>query len=254
MKVHIKGPITAERLATALDAVSVKFGDNFGGFYGAYFYLNCFTPEGLPIELRDSDDNDIVIFFGVPDGELERPVMTKEGARKKVAQNKTTVEYKDMIAARRYKESEEQRRGWAETKQKREQAEAVIQALNALSAKVLEARPEVFVEDLNKVVQAVWDELTPIYPNGKEKGNPRPMPWFQCMNGTLLLHRDSSGVHSRKIKNPVYPKTAYRNEFDHYWAHPAWLEVEKRMYKLMLKEQESLENSVDIVEGGTPES
>ena len=248
MRIKIKGLITAERLATALDAASVKFGDNFGGFYGANLYINCFTPSGLPIEIGDHDGKEVAICFGVPDGELEKPILTKDGAISRANQKKEAEEAENNRDAERKKMNEENSRHWNEQRRIREELDNIVQVLNTISLKALETRPASFTEDLNAVIRTVWDELKPVYPNGNEKGLPRPMPWFQFDKKALLLHRDSTGVHFKKVKNPVYPKSGCRNDFDHHWSNPAWLEVEKRLYCLMVKEQEVLQNNEPVSE------
>lgn len=78
MRIKISGEIRPDRLIEILSKVAAAYGENFGGFFGANLYINAFDKDGEPLDLADFEGNEPMFSFGVPDGEMARPLLSDE--------------------------------------------------------------------------------------------------------------------------------------------------------------------------------
>lgn len=223
MRIQIKGPITAARLANALEAIRGKFEEGVQ-FYGANLYLNCYDMDGLPTELADSTGDPIMFVLERPPGESLRPPLTEHGKAVRKGWKKTALLEKEEAAEakREYQRKLDERRNDAQ--RRRDELEACYQKLNEWTALCLQHDAKAFVDDLNAVIARVWAWKKPVIESGKRKGTPREMPRFEHAQGILLLH--SSAVYPRKLKNPIgtFKPWCY-DGLAHFWSYEAWEEV-----------------------------
>ncbi|WP_170775882.1 OfxX fusion product [Ruegeria lacuscaerulensis] len=228
MRVKLKGEITAERLAEALQKASEKLESVNAGtkIYGANLYLTPFDAEGLPFDLVDHHGKPLCITIAAKSGELVKPALTAEGEQRR---DKLKEE-----AKRRAEEEEEQyrehraklRQEDIERKKKCAQAKAEFESANEITTQLLKAMPEHFVSELNKTIQTVWDDLSPTEPHGKNKGLPKPRPAFRFQDDELLL-TSPTWKHPKRLRNPV--GTLDYNTLKPVWNHTAWLETVRRI-------------------------
>jgi hypothetical protein len=78
-----------------------------------------------------------------------------------------------------------------------------------------------FIEACNDTIRDTWQRLTPVWPSGPRKGQPRETPYLTLTDGKLLLFSGTGGG-GRKIRTPVSSYGQYG--WSHYWQHPAWVE------------------------------
>lgn len=250
MRVKIQGQITAERLAAALEAVQARFDEVEEGFrfFGANLYLTAYAADGRPMDLVDHKGDTLMITIGVPSGELARPALTgaalerQEKAKADAAKAKAEEKAAQAEYWRKQNEEMEERRRQAEER------EAAYQAYNTLTAQLLARIPERFIAGMNDIVHAVWAEMKPVEINGKKKGQPKPVPYFEIQGETLLLNADNWKA-PRKALNPF--GTRHRFEIiKPYWAHDAWQEAIRRILDMM----SALVDELNTKEVDTPEA
>lgn len=235
MRVKLSGQITAERLAEALQKTAEKFGDNLGGFYGGNLYLNAFNKDGEPMEIVDHRGKEIGLSFGVPDGEIFRPALS-EAAKVRKAER---AEEKNQQEEAWLKRQEQQQREFDERRRVAREKEALEQALNKQTTCFIQEDAAGFLNAMNEIIHGVWAEMNPICPSGKDKGNPRPLPWFEVVDGVLLLHRNATGKSYFKVGNPV-AKLQY-GELEPHWKNEAWRKVAGGIQELMIGMAEKAE-------------
>lgn len=189
MRVKIKGEITVERLAEALQAATEKFEDARPGckIYGANLYLTAYDADGLPFDLADHRGEPLWLSLSAKSGELVRPALSAEGEErrqkakeearkiKEEAEAKANAEYQQAMA--KHAQEREARRA------KEAEATSQFEWLNTTTAALLERDAEHFISALNEAVQAAWDELKPVGTQGKKKGIPTPCPIFSLYEG-----------------------------------------------------------------------
>ena len=236
MRIKIKGEITAERLAEALQAAAEKYEAVRPGHkvYGANLYLTAFDADGLPFDLADHRGEPLSITIEAKSGELVKPALTAEGeARRQKAKEEARrqAEEAEAEAQRRHRktfdeyEKERQRR-----LEKEAEARKQFEDANAITAELLKSMPERFIDELNKTVQGVWDDLKPTETQGKKKGQPKALPIFSIHADGLVLSVET-WKNPRRVLNPLC--TLQHGELMPFWAHDAWLEAMRRIVDLM---------------------
>ncbi|MEG0869806.1 MAG: OfxX fusion product [Hafnia sp.] len=234
MRIKIKGEITAERLAQALQVASEKFEAARPGakIYGANIYISAFDADGLPFDLVDHYGKSLEITIKAEPGELVKPALTAEGEnRRQAEQDKFNQEQEEAEA--RSKKHMEQIQQMRDEREKREAEDTqAFTKINTLTAKFLEAMPEHFIIELNNTVKEVWDALKPAETKGKNKGQPRAMPVFKTASGSLVLSTDT-WKNPRVVRNPICTLTY--DGLTGYWKHDAWREVMAKIGALLEK-------------------
>lgn len=235
MRIKIFGPITAERLAEALAAASNKFTDSEGfpllSFYGANLYLTTYNQDGQPVELQDRDGKDVSITLLAIPGEPARPALSDAANAQRTSQKE---ESKRLEEAERIQAEERKKKHEIAflARQKIIDANtAAVQTYDDVTRSMIEADPVDTVNLFNSVIDAVWQEMKPVYPNGKEKGKPRIKPKFELVGAAnqLMLHRDDTGVHYIKVRNPVCKLS--NNRVSAFWENEAWTKVSSLLFE-----------------------
>lgn len=122
MRIKIKGDITAERLAEALQAATEKFEAARPGskVYGANLYLTAYDADGLPFDLVDHRGEPLWINIAAKSGELVRPALSADGEERRQkakdeakrlteeAEAKEKAEYEQVVAKLKQKRQEQQ--------------------------------------------------------------------------------------------------------------------------------------------------
>lgn len=100
---------------------------------------------------------------------MERQEKAKADAAKAKAEEKAAqAEY--------WRKQNEEMEEW---RRQAEEREAAYQAYNTLTVQLLARIPERFIAGMNDIVHAVWAEMKPVEINGKKKGQPKPVPYFE---------------------------------------------------------------------------
>lgn len=110
-------------------------------------------------------------------------------------------------------------------KRRKKEAEArkQFEDANAITAELLKTMPERFIDELNKTVQGVWDDLKPTETQGKKKGQPKALPVFSVHADGLLLSVET-WKNPRRVLNPLC--TLQHGKIAPFWMHEAaWLEA-----------------------------
>ena len=236
MRVKIKGEITAERLAEALQAATEKFEAARPGckIYGANLYLTAYDTDGLPFDLADHRGEPLWLSLSAKSGELVRPALSAEGEErrqkakeearkiKEEAEAKANAEYQQAMA--KHAQEREARRA------KEAEATSQFEWLNTTTAALLERDAEHFISALNEAVQAAWDELKPVGTQGKKKGIPTPCPIFSLYEDGLLLSVDTWKA-PRRVLNPML--TLSGGELKPFWASDVWANAMNRMVDVL---------------------
>ncbi|WP_310622446.1 OfxX fusion product [Flexibacterium corallicola] len=232
MRVKLQGEITVERLSEALQAALQELENVRPGskIYGANLYLNLYDPYGLPFGLVDDSGDKFIIDLPAKPGELVKPALTAEAVQIRQEAIKEAARQAAEQEALRQERLEIIRRESQERKQQNEQREKQFQNLNAVTEHLVKTMPERFVHELNTTVQAVWEELKPVEPHGKRKGEPKPLPSFHIKDGFLELST-KSWKQAKIIRNPV--GTRSNSEIVPIWRHDAWIEAVRRINHLM---------------------
>ncbi|GCY10647.1 OfxX fusion product [Escherichia coli] len=224
MRIKIKGEITAERLAEALQKASEKYEAVRPGhkIYGANLYLTAYDADGLPFDLADHRGEPLSITIEAKSGELVKPALTAEGERKRM-EAKLAAEVEESETKELLKQQEQKWREEAARKQQeRQKARQQFEWLNGVTASLLKSQPERFLEELNKAVQAAWNECKPLAKMGATKGQPLPMPSFSTHGGGLLLSVET-WKNPRRVLNPIC--TLAHGEIEAFWKHEAWTQA-----------------------------
>jgi hypothetical protein len=236
MRIKIKGEITAERLAEALQKASEQYERVRPGhkIYGANLYITAFDADGLPFDLVDHRGESLSITIEAKSGELVKPALTAEGEqrRQQAKEEAKRLEAEAEAKAAEYERERQKTLVEHHRKQREKEAQArqQFEVVNTITASLLETMPERFVDELNKTVQGVWDDLKPVEPSGKKKGQPKPLPVFQIHAGGLVLAVDT-WKNPRQLRNPIC--TLQHDEIAPLWMHDAWLETMKRVVPLL---------------------
>lgn len=228
MRIKIKGPITPERLVSCLEDLKNRYGNHFGGFYGANLYLNVYNKDGEPCDIVDHRGEPLILSFGVPDGEVARPPITEEAKerRKKMreAEAASQAKFEEEWRLRR----EQHAREVAEREAKYQEAKAHIDRWNELTSILIKHDQEEFLARTNAAIHSFWEETQPVYTAGKSTGEVRPIPKLQIEGGKLQF---LSGKTVKKIKNPICCM-AYGKVASH-WNYPEWEQVTARLTDVM---------------------
>lgn len=250
MRIKIKGEITAERLAEALQAAAEKYEAVRPGHkvYGANLYLTAFDADGLSFDLANHSGEPHSITIEAKSCELVKPALTAEGeARRQKAKEKANRQAEDEAMHRQTIDKHEQEwlKQHKQELQKRREMEAEerkhFDEANTVTAELLKNMPERFLDELNKTVQGVWNDLKPTEKQGKKKGQPKAMPVFSIHADGLMLSIET-WMNPRRVLNPYC--TINNGKLMPLWAHDAWHEAMVRMSDLMrtlLKERSSAE-------------
>ena len=238
MRIKIKGEITAERLAEALQAAAEKYEAVRPGHkvYGANLYLTAFDADGLPFDLADHRGEPLSITIEARSGELAKPALTAEGearrqkAREEAQQQAEEAEAKAKARHRQTLDEYEQER--QKRRKKEVEARKQFEDANAITAELLSSIPERFIDELNKTVQGVWDDLKPAETQGKKKGQAKALPVFSVHADGLLLSVET-WKNPRRVLNPLC--TLQHGKLMPYWTHDAWLEAMRRIVDLLDK-------------------
>ncbi len=239
MRIKICGLITAERLAEALVAASNKFTDANGSpllsFYGANLYLTTYTQDGQPVELQDRDGKDISITLLAIPGEPSRPALSEAAKAQRSSQKEESkrLEEEDRLLAIDQKKKRD-----IEFLARQKIIDANVAAVNSYddaTRSMIEADPVGTISLFNSTIDAVWQEMKPVYPHGKEKGQPRIKPKFELVGAAnqLMLHRDDTGVHYTKVRNPVCKLS--NNRVTAFWENEAWTKVSSLLFEVIKK-------------------
>lgn len=249
MRVRINGEITVERLVEALVTASEKLEEVRPGckIYGANLYLTAFDADGVPFDLVDHRGESLIITLATPSGQLVRPALTAEGQARKDMR-------RAEVERRRIEEEEKDRALRAEQERRYEERRASAQAvmeryelLNNRTEQLMQASPEDFVQTLNNIVQAVWQELSPVEPSGKKKGQPRPQPTYQA-GGDGLSVSVSTRKSPLQIQNPVI--LYKRGSMVPIWSNDAWTEVASRVLEFMFEGCAPVDSEVPLDDNG----
>lgn len=232
MRIKIKGQITAERLAEALQAAAEKYEAVRPGckIYGANLYLTAFDADGMPFDLADHRGEPLSITIQAKSGELVRPALTADGeARRQKALDEARRRAEEEEARNREMFAEHEKL-LRERREKEAEAKKQFERANAITAALLESMPERFVNELNRTVQCVWDDLKPVETKGAKKGLPKAQPVFSINAEGLLLSVDT-WKNPRLVLNPFC--TFRHGEIAPIWTHDAWREAMRRMVDLL---------------------
>lgn len=232
MRVKIKGEITAERLAEALQKASEKYEAVRPGhkIYGANLYLTAFDADGLPFDLADHRGEPLSITIEAKSGELVKPALTAEGERKRM-EAKSAAEREEAETKALLKQQEQKwREEAAKKQQERQKARQQFEWLNSVTTELLKNQPECFLQELNKAVQIAWDEYKPLAKMGTKKGQPLPMPSFSMHGGGLLLSVET-WKNPRRVLNPIC--TIAHGEIEAFWKHEAWTLATNRIMDVL---------------------
>lgn len=242
MRVKIKGQITAERLAEALQKASEKYEAVRPGhkIYGANLYLTAFDADGLPFDLADHRGEPLSITIEAKSGELVKPALTAEGEQRR---QQAKEEAKRLEAEAEAKAAEDRRKTLDEyerERQKRQEKKAAareqFQFLNETTAQRLKDEPERFINELNNAVQTAWQKCQPIAKQGAQKGLPLPLPTFSMHAGNLLLSVET-WKNPRQVLNPIC--TLQHGEIAPFWMHEAWNEAIGQISEVLLPAPET---------------
>ncbi|NHZ83989.1 OfxX fusion product [Massilia sp. CCM 8695] len=225
MRVKIKGEVTAERLAEALNIASEKYQVVRPGskIYGANLYLSAFDADGQPFDLGDDRGEPVIITIEAKSGELVKPALTAEGEKRRQEAKAKQQAVRAEEEALADKEREKSLRERQDLVNRRTRARIQFESVTALTAHCLKTMPYHLVDELNKTVQTVWEELKPVERYG---GQPKALPVFQIRpEGLVIL--SAAWKNPKKVINPVF-RMQYGEPVPH-WVHDAWVEVTKRI-------------------------
>ncbi len=232
MRIKLTGEITAERLAEALQQASDELEAARTGtkIYGANLYLTPFDADGLPFDLVDDHGKSVCITITAKTGELVKPALTADGERRRNQASEEVKRQTEDKEKRHQASMERVRQIQLESKRACARAKAKFEYLNELTAQFLKDTPEHFVGELNKTIQAVWDEFDPIEPHGKNKGQPKPRPSFDFQGDELIL-TSPTWRYPKPQLNPI--GKLHLSELEPVWRNAAWFEVVKRIAVVM---------------------
>lgn len=240
MRVKIKGEVTAERLIEALQAAVEKYEAVRPGhkIYGANLYLNAFDADGLPFDLAGRPGEPLSITIEAKAGDLVKPALTAEGESRR-QEAKRRVDEANARVEERHRQAQEE---FERERQKRREIVAKnrssFEYANVITSKLLESSPEQFVSELNKIVQSVWNDLKPVEPHGRKKGEQKPIPTFSADADGLLLYVETS-KHPRRVTNPICSLNR-SGEFVYFWMNEAWKEATNRITAFMEAQSKSM--------------
>ncbi|MEB2694233.1 hypothetical protein QJQ08_00155 [Chlamydia suis] len=152
-----------------------------------------------------------------------KPALTAEGEahrQKAKEEARRQAEEAEAEAQRRHRQTLDE---YEQERQKRRKKEAEarkqFEDANAITAELLKTMPERFIDELNKTVQGVWDNLKPTETQGKKKGQPKALPVFS-------IHADGLVLSRRDMEEPAPGSqsafTLQHGEMAPFWMHEAW--------------------------------
>jgi len=225
MRVKIAGLVTPERLIQALERAALTFegayGDEFDGFYGANLYLQAYTKDGRPVAVSANGGKEIVIDLRLPTGAPAKPMPSDDVLAERKASAIREEQQRKESEARSEKLFEEHRARMA----RRDQAEAEQARREAAFQAIVAQFGEVVVRDCNAAIQAIWEEVLPVWPHGQKKGLPRAMPYLVFSGGAVFLHAGNRPGDGFRIKTPLSRRCSYSsNGLEPHWKSPEWKE------------------------------
>ncbi len=228
MRIKINGAINPDRVADAVRSAQAQLPGCT--FFGANLYLSLYDKDGEPLESYTDKPQPIAFTVNAPKEGLKRPALTEEAIARR-AEAKADADRKKVEAQKRA----EERFAEAILQQQQDQKRAEVirgqwQTVNSLTDKLLDNMPERFVSELNSAVQSTWNDLKPVEPHGKKKGQLKPTPIFNATeNGLQIMYE--GWKRPRIFSNPTY--TMEGNSLTTFWKHSAWVEAVRRMKNVM---------------------
>lgn len=235
MRIKVVGKVTEEKLVNAFRIAQSQVNQLMDGaqFFGVNLYFSLYDEDGAHID----DQIELMIKPG-PD-EVVRPTVTGEALLKRQRASALAKQKREEDAIKRQQENAEFIERLNERRALRQKAIEQIDALNTVTESCLTHCEGEFLHLLNEVVRAVWDEVKPVEPHGKDRGKPLPMPVYAVHEGKLSIHK-ASMKKPRLLKNPIYIKADYSGEMDLIWKNSHWTEVCNRIAKLLEPMKKSL--------------
>jgi len=259
MRIKIEGEITAERLAEALERLLEKLDDipnKTFSVIGANIYFNVFDETGTQIEIKTKEPRGPLITMAAPRQGIIRPALTAEAviarelreaerAAEAVAIAAKIKAHKELQKSIRDKEiayDRAVRARWSDWHDRlmvhHDAAKALLETLNARSAFLITFQPD-YVDQLNAIVDDVWQELSPINLNNPNKGKPQLKPVYMLVFNRLTVGSPEAKT-SRTLKNPV-ATTVNSSKIQgdvtppFLWRNPAWEEASRRIYAMIAR-------------------
>lgn len=229
MRIIVKGELTLERLVEALSEAATRFEENRPGsrIYGANIYVEAFDSDGLPFDLIDHRGKPLVIVLNAPSGQPDFPALTPAGeARRSAKPNRNPRGER----RRNFDEIELENQIKREREDKHRLACNDLEQWNAYTRIRLESDADLFVEEMNSVVQKVWGSSTPVSSYGRIKGKPVPMPVYSHLSGALFLTFEYGSPICREVANPLFSgatNNVYDSSLEPWIARKEWVEVIK---------------------------
>ncbi|WP_288632806.1 OfxX fusion product [Pseudomonas sp. UBA5666] len=216
MRVKIKGEITPERMAQAMEEALkyVATVDPHVQSFGANVYLNLFNADGESISIVNARREPVILTIDAPSEAKVRPVLSDEAKQRRKAA-------REQHQQRQLENEERGRQQEAEYKRKRQheaaqaaRAQITLDALNDLTSQLLLSHSKALIDGLNGAVRTTWEAHEPKETYGPRKGEPKPMPVFSTADGRLVLSTPA-------WKNPRWLRNAigYHREG---WVAPIW--------------------------------
>lgn len=216
MRLKIPGELSVENIILSISNLQNAIGVDFK-ILNTNIYLNLKTEDGEDISIVDKRGNDVIFVNGHPPfGTQIKCIINKKAQSPK-------PEYEDF--------QKEKARALNDEMEENLSPQKVIDTLDEVTAKILSTYPKEFISDMNSTVKTVWSELMPVYPHGKNKGKPLPMPWYRVDDGKLLLHRDQGELNFTRVSNPV--RRIQHQEISKFWQNPAWAKVDGLLQELI---------------------
>ena len=234
LRLVIEGEVTLERLREALETAREEVALSMTGvtFRRANIYLNAFNESGEQLDFSDENGKSKIIRF--PEFPGESAPRATDRSRSSILIN---IEKNDRM---KYEQDDD----------RVTVCRSIYQGLNELTTRAIEDDAVGFVENLNRIIREVWEEMSPIESHWRAKGEKKPMPTYHLDGGVLMLKSPSWDEDAaRRMRNPVYGWTREKRRdaqgyekdpFTLVWYHPAWKEVVNRTLDLMGELEEKL--------------
>lgn len=184
------------------------YDDSFSSFITANLYVNAYTEDGVLLKPKEADNEFIEVDLSSEESKQQSILRIKKVNEAREARQK----------AERYKALK--REAWDYLSKL--SSSFSIGLANA-TLKEIEIRGADFASELNAIVANHWDAERPIVLQGKDKGNPLPMPVYGVEAGRLFIRSGKEGVKFRRIANPVYVYSLHR--FSHHYKFAPWVAV-----------------------------
>ncbi|WP_336354427.1 OfxX fusion product [Pseudomonas granadensis] len=232
MRLKIKGEITQEQLAKALDeAVKVLESLQPGAkFYGANLYLTPYDTDGDLLTIVDERHHPLVLEITAQSGTIAKPALTAEAQQRRDAVREAKRQRANQLAERDRQELAEYNRKRQIQAVQITKAQIAFGALNELTSKLLASEPQVLVDRFNDAIRVSWHSHEPKEPHGPRKGELKPLPKFSIVDGKLSLFA-ASWKNPRLLLNPIGNLNS--NLIAPVWTHDAWLVAVDSFLRIM---------------------